>query len=271
MTRKILSFIIGFLAFMAMLLFFLALNFKIALSNPSKISFYVKNSGASELIVSYIKDTLVSANNIPLSEGTNLEIVNESVTSDSIKPLIDEAVLRLSLALSDPKPENLKFDLTYDTSDQTVFSTSTAFTETIDLQNNQYFMILTNLVLYVYILGGTSLALILIALLVLKNTQDRLAFTGRLLVILSISIALIYLAIVYLAPAYVRNGFGLTEFASDARIANAMKKIWIFSALKQFALYFSEFLALFVSGGILGYLGGMFRKISLGEKMEIKL
>ncbi|MFA6963762.1 MAG: hypothetical protein WC227_03530 [Patescibacteria group bacterium] len=271
MTRKIFSFIVGFLAFIVLLLFFLALNFKIALSDPGKISRYIKNSGASELIISYIKENLVATNNVSLSEGTNLEIVNESITTELINPLIDEAVLRTSLALNDPSPENLKFDLTYDTSNQTVFPTSTVFTKTVDLRNNQYFLILANLNLYLYILGGASLALILITLLILKDTQDRIAFAGRFLVVLSLAIALVYLALVYLAPSYVRNAFSLTGFASDARLANAMKKIWIFSVEKQFALYFAEFLVFFVSGGVLGYLGGMFRRLPLGEKMEIKI
>jgi len=270
MLRKTFAFIFGIFAFIALLLFVLVLNLKISLSDPAKITAYVEDSGASGIIVGYIKDSLISTNQISLAEGRNLETVNESVNSENIKPLIDRAVRKIDLALSDPRPENLKFDLTMEMADQAVFSRDPLFSKSVDLLTNQYFLILTNLNTYLYILGGSAAFLLLLALIILKSAQDRLALLARLLIMLGISLASFYILLAYFVPIYIKNFFEVAKFAEDARLLNSMKKIWDFAIQKQFNIYLIEFLALFVTGVILKFFSGMFKKVKLG-KMDVNI
>jgi len=269
MTRKIFAFIIGLTSFILFLLFFVGLNLQLVLKDPAKISSYIEESGASDLVVGYIKDNLVSNNKVSLSDGTNLEQIDSSINNEAIKSFVTETVTQFGKALQDPKVENLNFNLTFQAASP-VFATQPVLVKTVSLSNNTTFLLLSKILRSMIFLPVVGFVLLLFALLILKNSQERLSFLGNFLILQSIAIILVYLGLIYAAPIYIKEGFSYAKFARDPRLLNSAKKIFVAVNTNQWLFYLAEVLPLFISGCVLAYLGKMFRKTNLG-KIEFKI
>lgn len=259
MFRKAFSIFFSINFILVMLLLLVAVNFKFALLDPEKIKSYAEDSGVYNLANGYIKDELVKANKVDLTNGQALESIDSAFSTEKIKKFMDDTIDKLFIAIKDPAPNNLQFNVSYETSTDAL-PTIPAYERTVNMQNNQVFLVITKIDIIIFSLATLSLILLALMLLCNRDIFERFSSAGASLIFLGLAIGSAYYAAARWSPLLVDQLVSGSNFVKDVMLINGSKKILSSALDAQLYYYTIEAIILFFSGVILGYFSKVTKK-----------
>ncbi|MDO8444365.1 MAG: hypothetical protein Q7S80_02585, partial [bacterium] len=131
--KKVISHLLIITFLVSALTFFVLLNIKLSVLSPDKVKSIAAESNFYSFAASYVKDNIVKSSNVPLSQGSNFELLNKQITAESVKPTIDSAIDQLFVMLDGKNNEVL---IPVSISAVSAENANLSFQKNVNLQNN---------------------------------------------------------------------------------------------------------------------------------------
>jgi hypothetical protein len=258
MKKLVAAFLILIVAVLAIPLFLLG-NIKLALLNERTIKQLASDSSAIDIATTYIKESIITENDISLDDTATNEKLDQEVNPATVTPLINETIDQFFIALKSPEALEQNFEVKLGQVEQGDFS----FNKIVVLEDNLPFVVVSSidrlLLLLLFTIAGL---LYLIFLLSSKSWAARLSWLGGTLIMLSLIVGAMYLFQNFFLTQYLDFLIAKSEFVRDPKLINGMRKLINGAVNRQALLYIGETVSLFIVGLAMVYLG----KIALRPK-----
>lgn len=253
--RKLLAFIFITLFVPLSVFFFVLLNLRVSVNSPSSLKDAAQRSGVYDVAAAYIKGKVVQENNINLDQGNTFEKLNEEITGDFSKKIVDEAIDRSFEVLKGKDKNSSYFLVSFENSDL-----GYSFNKSVQIKDNIFVVLYQKIWLVVLILGLAGAISLILAILCLKDLTARLSWIGSGLVCLSILLFLLFIFIKNFEPQSIENLIKQTSFFVDPKLINGFVKYILAVFTGQSLLYYGESAVLFFLGCFLLFSSGALKR-----------
>ncbi|MCX6808235.1 MAG: hypothetical protein NTW50_01020 [Candidatus Berkelbacteria bacterium] len=255
--RKLATILLSTIFIIAALALVILLNFQNTIRDGGKIKNYIEESSGYSTLSLYVAEDVADKNQVPIEQGQNLEILNQSYSADNIKPMIDSAVDKVELALRKPTDQNLNINLAYNPGAISTLSlANSSFERNLDLRQSHLFGILVNLPKYLIFLSCLCLILLIsIAFLTqAKSWADSIKLLGTLLFCIASLLGAVAICLWQILPNFSNQIVNYFDFAYDQKLINTAEKVAVLAVQGQFVLYIVEICVLILVALALRYL-----------------
>lgn len=243
--RKLISYLFMLIFLIASVLFFILLNVKLSAFTPDKTKSIAAESNFYSFAASFVKDNIVKSSKLALDQGSNFELLNQSITADSVKPTIDGAIDQLFEILNG---SNTLVLIPVKISSTASNSTNFTFEKNINLTNNVIFGILKKLEILLITLGLLALVSLSLAVILAGQINQKLRRFGLTLIFLAVILSAIWAVINFAIPNYLPALIAKTSFFQDGKLVNGLQKLITVALSRQTIYYIVEMIVIFILG-----------------------
>lgn len=236
-------------------------NFYLAVHKPAKVKAILDESGVYDTAAYYIREKIVEENNIPLDQSKTLEDLNELVSAQSVKSILDQTIDQTYKAIDDPRKENLKFSVRFLPS-ATISGQNVVFEKEVNLTDNPIIIFLAKIPLIFLALISVCVFWLALALLTAKGAKFK--WLASALLVPSIIITFVTVSLYIMPQQYFQFLANKINFVKDPILLNGLRRV-IESLVNSMKLYFIlESAVLIILVGLFYYLGSFSHR----EKLE---
>ncbi len=260
--KKVISHLLLVIFLLSALIFFVLLNIKLSALSPAKTKSIATESNFYSFAASFVKDNIVKSSNLALNQGSNFELLNQSITADSVKPTIDGVIDQLFEILNG---SNSRILIPVKISSTASDSTNFTFEKNINLTDNVAFGILKKLDILLVALGLLALITLLLAAALAGGINQKLRRFGLVLIFLTIILASICAVMTFAVPHYLPALIAKTSFFQDGKLVNGLQKLITVALSRQTIYYIIEVISIFIIGIVAMFIA----KAETKEKSQI--
>ena len=243
--KKIISHLFIAIFLLSALTFFILLNVKSSILTPDKLKSIAAESNFYSFAASYVKDNIVKSSKVPLNQGSNFELLNKQITSESIKPTIDSVIDQFFVILDGKNKEVL---IPVSISAIPAENANFSFQKNINLQDNFAFGILQKLNVLLVLLGLISVVALAIAVMLGGEINHKLRRLGLTVIVLSVFLIAIWAVINFVFPNYLPILIEKANFFQDGKLVNGLQKLVTVVFSRQTIYYAVEIIVLLILG-----------------------
>lgn len=218
-------------------LFFFLLNLKLIVLSPEKTKEVAEESNFYSFAAGYVKNNVVESTKISLNDANVFNQLNSSITAESIKPDIDQAIDQYFTQSDDqPKSDAVK-SLGFSLGEASVLPEN--FVKETEASANSYLIYL----FVTAVIAGTMMILSAGAI------DQKIRGLGLALICIALVLFLILMGLNYIVPNQAHQLSALVF--SDAKLVNGVEKILAVVLSKQVFYYIVEIVSAFILGLVL--------------------